>query len=77
MLVGARAHFANLSSKQEEVKNMALYEDFDLDITTGKENNENDARRLSGVDCYTDYETCKTECSAQTCTGIRTRPCDR
>lgn len=54
---------------------MAIYEDFDLDITTGTKNDENGIQPLSGVNCYTDYATCP--CTGDTCTGVRTRPCDR
>lgn len=57
---------------------MAIYEDFDLDITTGTEKKEDGAARIdTNMNCYTDYATCETNCSAETCTGVRTRPCDR
>jgi len=57
---------------------MAMYEDFDLDVTVGNGKKEDGVARLpSYTPCYTDYETCDFDCSGDTCTGIRTRPCDR
>ncbi len=61
---------------------MALYEDFDLDITTGMTvddaNGARTARTPFGtcVECHTDFDTCKDDCSI-TCGGVRTMPCDR
>lgn len=59
---------------------MALYDDFDLDITTGLKQND-EARRGTEqcntvLPCRTDFDTCEMACSV-TCTGVRTRPCDR
>lgn len=59
---------------------MALYDDFNLDITTG---NEQDVTTKGFTDdcptamkCYTTGpDTCK--CTTDTCGGAQGRPCDR
>lgn len=60
---------------------MALYEDFDLDITTGTENNKIDAKISSWnnqtcAQCVTKCDTCADACSAS-CGGVSHMPCDR
>lgn len=79
-MVGARTHFTNWRSKQKEVKNMALYDDFDLDITTGTPKDmggTNQPNRLPTRDeCYTTGpDTC--DCTTDTCGGFQGSPCDR
>lgn len=59
---------------------MALYEDFDLDITAGaKENGTNSdwsVKCVTVMPCYTKgSDSC--DCTGDTCGGVKTRPCDR
>lgn len=59
---------------------MAIYEDFDLDITTGNKpdgtNSGWSVQCNTVMPCRTDFDTCEDDCSV-TCGGVRTMPCDR
>lgn len=60
---------------------MALYEDFDLDITTGTKVDDTNAARTRRTffgtcdECVSQCDTCD-KCSV-TCSGVSDMPCDR